>query len=140
MDHALKKFNAIDENWKLGRFTFDIECDEVMTMRKKYVVHDDAGAYHEYSCQEKLWKRRETECSKAFMSNIDRSISFYTTNGSQNNELKFAVHSAVKNDNVSKNYLARKHDQIVEVKIGILAYVTKNFKQSNNSSIVLSSH
>ena len=42
------------------------------------------------------------------MSNIDRSISIYIVNGSQNNEWKFAVHNFVKNDNSCKNDLARK--------------------------------
>ena len=41
------------------------------------------------------------------MSNIDRSILFYTANGSQNNEWTFSVYNAVNNNNVSKIDLAR---------------------------------
>ena len=71
-------------------------------------MHDDVEASHEYSCQEKLRKKRETKSSKASMSNVDRSISFHNTKGSQTNEYKFAVCNVVKNDNISKSDLARK--------------------------------
>ena len=74
------------------------------------------------------------------MSNADRSISLHAAKGSQNNEWKFSVHNAVKNDNISKNDLVRKYDQNVEVRIGMVAVLIKNFKQSDNASIVLSTH
>ena len=44
-------FNAIDENGKSRRFTYGIECDEVITMWKNHVMHEDSGASHEHSCQ-----------------------------------------------------------------------------------------
>ena len=69
---------------------------------------DNSGAFHEHYCQDFFWKKRESKCSKASMSNIDRSISFCTTNGSQNNEWKFDIHNTVKNDNINKSDLARK--------------------------------
>ena len=56
----------------------------------------------------KIAKKREIEQSNESMSNADRSISLHAANGSQNNEWKFAVHNAVKNDNISTNDLARK--------------------------------
>ena len=53
-------------------------------------------------------KKRETEYSKESMSNIDVSISFYTTKGSQNNRQKCTVHNTIKNDKISKSDLSRK--------------------------------
>ena len=65
------------ENGKPGRLFYDLECDEVITIWKNHVMHDDSGASREYSVK-KLRKKRETEKSKESMSNADRSISLHT--------------------------------------------------------------
>ena len=54
VDYAHEKSNAIDENGKSGRFTYDFECDEVIKTWKNHVMHNDDGASYECSCQEKL--------------------------------------------------------------------------------------
>ena len=58
VDHALKKFNTIDENGKSDRFTYNVECDEVITTWKNHAMHDDARSSHEHSCQGKFRKKR----------------------------------------------------------------------------------
>ena len=108
VDNAHKTFNAMHENEKSGQLGYHLECDEVIKIWKNHMMHDDAGASHECSCQEKLLKKRETDQSKEYMSNADRSISLHAAKGSQNNEWKFSIRNAVKNDNISINDLAIK--------------------------------